>query len=703
MKKLIFLLLMLPLLLTGQNISLELFADGFSAPLDLVHAGDDRLFVVEKSGKIKILNADGSVNPEPFIDLDPIVNSGANERGLLGLAFHPNYNENGYFYVNYTANSGGATVISRFSVTDDPNIGDPSSESLVITISQPYNNHNGGGVKFGPDGYLYIGTGDGGAGGDPDDYGQNGMSLLGKMLRLDIDGGEPYVIPNDNPFIGVDDIRDEIWATGLRNPWRYSFDTETGDLWIGDVGQNKFEEIDFQSASSTGGENYGWRCYEGNATFNTSNCNLENDFIFPVFEYANDEFVDGCSVTGGLVYRGVNHKGIYGDYICVDFCSGQFWATTQQACGTFTTREIYRGNFQDYSAFGEDINKEMYVVALSSGEIHRIVSDCKMSVDISTNNVGCGGEEGGEVVIDATSPSGTVSVEWSDGSTEINRENLPAGTYELLISDGVCEISRCIELKEEVLDVTCDIQLMDIFMCPGDMLEMLQFNLQDILSECQVMDDIISVNIFEQGGLLGQYFESEEIILPVSDSTNYSFQLVTNSCESELIELITISFYDTDSTTIGFTDGLLVAEEVANATLYIWYLDGEEFAQTTANTLEITEGGNYSVVVQNEECHGPFSPELFVNLVGTVDYTNILNRSIFPNPFLDQINIQLKLEDKESVYYSVLDLTGRTLNSGYLESRDLKFVINSSNWESGIYLLQMESKSFYFTEKLLKF
>jgi glucose/arabinose dehydrogenase len=704
MRYYLLLLVTAPFFLNGQDITLELFAEGFSAPVDLVHAGDERLFVVEKSGAIKIIQPDGSVNAAPFIDLDPIVNSGANERGLLGLAFHPDYTENGFFYVNYTANGGGATVISRFSVSDNPDIGDPDSESMVISIEQPFSNHNGGGVKFGPDGFLYIGTGDGGAGGDPQDFGQNGMSLLGKMLRLDIDSGIPYVVPEDNPFVDVEDIRDEIWATGLRNPWRYSFDSETGDLWIGDVGQNRFEEIDFQSASSKGGENYGWRCYEGSSDFNQSNCNLDQDFTFPVFEYANDEYVDGCSVTGGLVYRGSDYPSLYGDYIFVDFCSGQFWATTQQPCGRFDTREIFRGSFQDYSAFGEDINKEIYVVALSSGEVLRVVSDCNLDINVNTTNISCESAQSGTVSISANSPGDVVAVAWSDGNTDLVRENLDAGTYEFEVSDGVCAITRCVTIEDESPDFNCQIAITQVATCPGSQAGGGQIFLQDdFINACNVEDEVITINIYNQDTLLDVYTLSDTILIQFIASTTYGFQLVTADCESEITDFLVVSALELDSTTIEFIDGILVADPVENATLYLWYLDGELVTQTMENTLEINQGGFYSVVVQNIGCVGPPSPELFVNLVNTKDLKNVFSYNIFPNPFSEIININMNLDRSEWVSYKVVDLAGKVMLTGKLESDEIDLSISSLTWEAGLYFIEMESESFYFTEKLLKF
>ena len=293
-------------------IKAEPVITGLSSPVGITHAGDGsgRLFIVLQGGRIVIF--DGvKILSSPFLDITSVVSSGG-ERGLLGLAFHPNYVGNGSFYVNYT-NTAGDTVIARYSVSANPNQADPTSADILLTIPQPFSNHNGGQLHFGPDGYLYIGIGDGGSGGDPQNNGQDLGTLLGKILRIDVDKGPPYAIPPDNPFFGPGDgALDEIWAWGLRNPWRFSFDRLTGDMFIGDVGQNSWEEVDFQPASSAGGENYGWRLMEGNSCYNpATNCN-DSTLTLPILVY---DHTVGCSVTGGYRYRGSKNPALDGFYL----------------------------------------------------------------------------------------------------------------------------------------------------------------------------------------------------------------------------------------------------------------------------------------------------------------------------------------------------------------------------------------------------
>ena len=356
------------------GLELNTYVSGLSQPLDIAHAGDERLFIVEKGGTIRIIDGDINLISTPFLDIDDRVNSFASERGLLGLAFHPDYATNGYFYVNYTNNSGN-TIVSRFSVTEDPNIADPDSELILLNINQPYSNHNGGCIRFGHDGYLYVGMGDGGSGGDPLNAGQDRLTLLGKMLRIDVDGGTPYAIPADNPFVNDDFTLDEIWATGIRNPWRFSFDRLNGDLWIGDVGQNDWEEIDYQPADSEGGENYGWRCYEGFHTYNTAGCADASEMTEPVIEYANSNSV-GCSVTGGVVYRGDLYPEAYGWYIYADFCSGRIWGLYPNGTDGWFNVELLNSANNNLAGFGEDISGEVYVAGVSTGIIYRLDFSC---------------------------------------------------------------------------------------------------------------------------------------------------------------------------------------------------------------------------------------------------------------------------------------------------------------------------------------
>ena len=349
----------------ARAIDFTLLADNLRSPVAITHAGDSRLFITEQAGQIKIIQ-DGQLLGEPFLNISHLVKSGG-ERGLLSTAFHPQYTENGFFYVNYT-NSSGNTVIARYEVTADPSKADPNSEKVLLQIDQPFSNHNGGQIAFGPDGYLYIGTGDGGRGGDPLNAGQDLSTLLGKILRIDVDKEEPYAIPEDNPFISNENARPEIWAYGLRNPWRFSFDSEADDLFIADVGQNSFEEVNFQPSTSTGGENYGWRLMEAEQCFEPrSNCNAGGTLILPIISYAR---ADGRSITGGYVYRGQAIKSLQGKYVYGDFATKRVWMASRGA--DKWTAELLANTSFSISSFGEGFAGELYLADHSGGKIYKL-------------------------------------------------------------------------------------------------------------------------------------------------------------------------------------------------------------------------------------------------------------------------------------------------------------------------------------------
>ena len=353
--------------ISSTALVLEVVSTVLDQPVFLTAAPGDnsRMFVVERPGIIRIIR-NGSVVETPFLDITNLT-SLAGERGLLSFAFHPQYNQNGQFFVYYTDVGDGGTRVVRYNVSGDPDVADPSSARLILAVDQPFDNHNGGQVAFGPDGMLYIGLGDGGSGGDPLGNGQDLSTLLGNILRLDVDGGDPFAIPLDNPHVGDPNARDEIWAAGLRNPWRFSFDRETGDLYIADVGQDEVEEVDVQRAVSSGGENYGWNTMEGSRCFLSTNCDTSG-LTLPVLEYLHNAS-GGCSVTGGYVYRGARIPELAGRYLYGDFCS-EFVRSFLYDGSTATDRldhssELVPGG--GISSFGEDANGEIYVLTIEGG------------------------------------------------------------------------------------------------------------------------------------------------------------------------------------------------------------------------------------------------------------------------------------------------------------------------------------------------
>ena len=351
---------------TSRTLRLQQVAERFQSPVYVVAPpGDRRLFVVEQAGRIRVVK-NGVVSPKAFLDITSRVRSGG-EQGLLSMAFHPNYRSNGYFYVDFT-DKHGDTHVERFKVSAKPDVADSASSLLILKIDQPYANHNGGLVMFGPDGMLYIGMGDGGSAGDPRGNGQNKNALLGKILRVNVSSADPYTIPAGNPFASGEG-KPEIWATGMRNPWRFAFDRTAGLLYIADVGQNEIEEVDVMPASRAGA-NYGWNIMEGDACYRASSGCNKSGIVMPVLTYKH--IANACSITGGVVYRGHQVPSIVGHYFYADYCAG--WVRSFKYVGGAVTDRIEWAipDVGHIVSFGEDSAGEIYIVA-ENGKIWRIV------------------------------------------------------------------------------------------------------------------------------------------------------------------------------------------------------------------------------------------------------------------------------------------------------------------------------------------
>lgn len=380
----------------ATRLQLLPFAGGLNSPVGVVGSDDGRLFVIERRGIVRTVLPDGSVVSEPFLDISKRVDASSSEEGLLGLALHPQFAENGFFFLNYTnsTNGVGRTRISRFSVGNPPTSADADSEEILMTIDQPYENHNGGHILFGPDGFLYIPLGDGGGGGDPDNRAQDLNTLLGKIARIDVNsissvaadcsgqGSGDYTVPEGNPFVdGAGGACDEILDLGLRNPWRASFDRELGDLYLGDVGQNSWEEVNLHPAGVSPGQNFGWRCYEGNHPYNTIGCGPAESYRAPIFEYY--QAGNGCSVIAGYVYRGWRHPDIYGHFFLTDYCSGNFWELIPDQFGGWNSVKHTNLRRFGYVAFGEACDGELYLANIDNGVIYRLSAE---SESVTPNN-----------------------------------------------------------------------------------------------------------------------------------------------------------------------------------------------------------------------------------------------------------------------------------------------------------------------------
>ncbi len=382
-------------------INFQQVITGLSSSLDLVNAGDGtgRIFVVQQGGTIRVYNSSYTLIGD-FLTVTGMSTGG--ERGLLSMAFDPDYSSTGFFWVYYT-NTAGNLEIARYHISGNPNVADAASKQVVLTIPHPVNaNHNGGKLNFGADGYLYLGTGDGGSGGDPPNNAQNGNVLLGKMLRINVSRSATapfYTIPADNPYVSDPAVLDEIWDVGLRNPFRWSFDRLTHDMWIGDVGQDQREEINYRAAGSTGGVNYGWRCYEGNISYNTSGCGPIGNYVFPVYDYTNPP-AGSAAVTGGIVYRGTAYPAMYGYYFAADNYSGNLYLINPTNSFSTTVAAGYPGFI---AGFGETENGELYAVTLFNG-VYRVTTSTVLPLQFTS--IGAADEANG------------VRVRWSIASAQ---------------------------------------------------------------------------------------------------------------------------------------------------------------------------------------------------------------------------------------------------------------------------------------------
>lgn len=609
--------LLTPLLLLSQpKIQLVSHATGFTRPVDIAHCGDSRLFIVEQRGLIRILDSLGNRLPDTFLNIDPRVRSTGSEQGLLGLAFPPDFAQTGVFYVNYTFEPNGDTRVSRFHLKPgNPNQADPDSEEILLTQEQPYTNHNGGCLKFGPDGYLYIALGDGGDGGDPENSGQTKNTLLGKILRIDVNSTAPglqYGIPPDNPFVNDPAYRPEIWSLGWRNPWRFSFDRLTGDMWIGDVGQSTREEIDFEPAGA-GGRNYGWRCYEGTFAYNTSNCLPASSFIGPVFDYDNNSL--GCSVTGGFIYRGSRHPDLYGLYLFPDFCSGRWWAIRQQPDSTFSTVLLEDlTNFQ-YSTLGEDRDGELFVAALNQGTIYRINEQCSgLQISGTVTNAGCTGASDGAVELNIEGGSMPYNIDWSNGQSGMQITGLAPGVYTVEVEDG----NDCIRRDTFTVEATAAVAAPVIstlswtaplptagFLCAGDSVRLES-------SEAPA-------------GFGYQWYRNSQIIngatqrqFAATQPGAYQARFTDDPCSSDLsatINLVTVtitgpSIMATGPTVICDGDSTVLSTSVAPAGFTLqWFRNDLPISGANGTTLTVKTSGNYTLGYQRPNCNqGPSNP-----------------------------------------------------------------------------------------------
>lgn len=653
-------------------IRLNLVTRGLSIPVYLTHAGDDRLFILEKQGRIRIIR-NGTLSPVPFLNIVSKVNSRGNEQGLLGLAFHPDYGKNGLFYINYSAPGTGNTIVAEYRVrSDDPQRADSLSERVLMNIPQPFTNHNGGCMHFGKDGYLYIGMGDGGSGGDPQNLSQNPKSLLGKMLRIDVDTSSSYRIPVSNPYRSSTTFLPEIWASGLRNPWRFSFDRLTGDMWIGDVGQGEWEEVNFQNADSKGGENYGWRCYEGKADYNTSGCAPRSNYDFPVYDYRSDDSQLGCSVTGGYVYRENPGSYLYGTYIYGDYCSGFIWGMTRDSLGRVTNRNLMRTGRNQVASFGEDLSGALYLIAIAEGAVYRISDTCQLRVQQAVWDPSCSGKDDGVIELISNTPGSSFS--WSTGDTTSRIEGLRAGSYTVTVTSGTCRVVQSINLISPPVKTACIVPILRSEICESD----------SLLLEACPDSSAVKFHWYRDSTLISGLSGNKVYVrIPGRYTLRFEDSLGCLSEGSSEIDLI-VHANPGKPLIILSGDSLLA---VPGYDLYRWYRDGQLIAEGKEPFYLLDKKGVYELVVaDSKNCESPKSDPVLAIPSSAGWQTKNDQLKLFPNPGSGLYHLE-GLEGLEPPFQlKVTSVTGHLMllkNSsdiGVLRKLDLRSIPNGTYW-----------------------
>ncbi len=687
------LLLAFPFLLAAQpKLQLVNWAAGFDRPVDIAHCGDSRLFIVEQDGIIVVVDSLGT-KIDTFLSIDPRVNSTNNEQGLLGLAFHPKYKENGYFFIYYTKNSGGATQVSRFSVkADNANEADPDSEFSIFTTVQPYNNHNGGCIKFGPDGYLYIGLGDGGSGGDPQGYGQRKNTFLGKILRIDVNNSDattPYIVPTDNPFVGQAEYFPEIWSLGLRNPWRFSFDRVTGDMWIGDVGQVTREEVDFEPAG-VGGRNYGWRCYEGTLPFNTSGCQPQNTYVGPVFDYDNNSM--GCSMTGGFIYRGSKYPDLQGIYLFADYCSGRIWGTKQNSDGTFSTEQLANLGDYEFSSFGEDRDGELYIALLSTGRVQKITELCspfQVSL-VSIYSPVCQNSLSAIISLEPVNGTGTITYAWSNAQTDNQIVYLNPGTYTVTVTNGNgCSRVQSYEI-ESLNPNPPTLMVSDTMLCVGQ-------------------HAVLTVNGLLNPSQLNWFNGVTSIETSTTTEPNYSL-MVTQPGIYEVIVLDSLCSFKIGNINIQVETALEPEVLVSGDTLFStppctscqWLLNNQPIPGAINPTYVATQSGIYELEITSANGCTYQSSGISIIISETKMPASVRKFSLAPNPSSGMVTLEMELAQNEHFVISLSDTSQRQLFMQTHQADKLSLPIDLRSLPAGTYFLNFQMEKGSFVRKLVK-
>lgn len=705
----------------AQNgIRISKYIAGVTAPVGMAHCNDDRLFVIEQGGKIRIIENSKLVD-SPFLDITTKVRF-SGEQGLLGLAFHPKYDSTGFIYVNYISRSSPAqTVIERYKVSaTNKNKIDPNSGQVILTINQPYVNHNGGCLKFGKDGFLYIGMGDGGNSGDPQNYAQNKKSLLGKMLRIDIDTASRYKIPKSNPFVNDTAYLPEIWAIGLRNPWRFSFDKLTQDLWIGDVGQGTWEEVDFDAYGSPFGRNYGWKCWEGNKENSTTGCLPKNAYTFPIHQYARDPGVNCASITGGYVYRGSDYPSLYGKYFYADYCVGKIWLINRTSDTSYSNQLVYNFTDNALASFGEDAKGDLYFTDVTTSSIFKISDTCNLKVNVITTDPICFGEANGQAKSDVQDPLNT-KFKWSTGDTLAELKNLNAGTYQLSVLYNGCLANSSFTIKNPPANITqleyfsCDVNGLGsdtiVFAtqtCDSIVIVTTSLKVPDtscittpfITSFCKG-DSALLIACDPVGAVSYKWYRDGISIaksnvkrLWIYEPGNYQFTYLDSlGCESYFSQAVNITVFPIpEKPSITLSNDTLVA--TPGYTSYRWFLDGNLLGGSIINSWIAKKEGIYQVeIIDSNQCHSVLSDTIRFLVTKNSDvFKKIRPIELIPNPVTSQLLIKLNAFDESAVNWKILNAQSEVVLQGNGLAIRNSLVVDVQNLLAGFYIFIVEQE-----------
>ena len=664
----------------------------------ITNCGDGRLFFTEAPGRIKFFDpyAGGVTTATTFMDIVSRVKSTGNEQGLLGLAFAPDFATSGRFYVNYTNTTGvGNTTVSRFTISS-ANAGNPASEEILFTVTQPYSNHNGGNIAFGPDGYLYIGMGDGGSGGDPSGNGQNGATRLGKMLRIDVSGATGYSIPPTNPFLAPgDNILDEIWAIGVRNPWRYSFDRLTGDLWIADVGQDVYEEVNYITAPDTGGQNYGWKCHEGLHAYSGASCTVPNR-TDPVFEYTHGA-TNGCSITGGFVDRGNLYDALYGRYFVTDYCSGRIWSLIPNGSGGVTSFDhgVYVTN--KYTTFGEDAYGEVYI-AEQTGKISRLTTaEGSPMALISLQGPSSYCENTPSTLSTGYNP--LLTYQWYNGTSPI--AGATSNTYQPNVSgDYKVEVTRtgAPSAMSETLSIT-------VFDVPELSASALVEQLCADAAFPIALNGSPAGGTFSGTGVTDQSFNPSQLG-PGNYMITYNFT-TSDGCIA-VPASFPISIYPLPIVSLnGLSASLCIdsAPEIPVGTPEGGTLSGPGISSGTFDPA-LAGVGTHSVTYTYADANGcaaSASSSVIVESCLSIDEASQLGIQVLPNPFHGKFSLRFSNENEQYKSIEVFALNGQRVYSSSISSAiQQNLEIDLSAFSAGSYFLRLNGASKQHTIQLIQ-